>query len=300
MIIEAAPMAGYTDHAFRTLLLEQGTPALTYTEMVSATALFHNSKKTLPLLAHSAPTALQLFGKNPEHFAHAIKFIESTPNQFVEININMGCPAPKITKNGEGSALMKNPDLAEQIIRACVAATDKPVTVKFRLGFQQPHNTAVEFARMCERAGAAKIILHGRYASQGYSGTADWNAIADVVKSVSIPVIANGDIRTRADMLKCLETTKASGVMVGRALLGAPWNAAIIAQNAPPPTQKAIRATVLSHIKLAQTHGTSFPEMKKHLLFYCNHLDHITKDDKRRLALSKDFDEAIGIMAIAT
>ena len=221
-------MAGYTTAAFRRVLADHGAPVL-WTEMVSAAAMFYGNKKTLTLLEidvgrdapHTPPTVVQLFGKDPKHFDHAIK--SGHLNDFAEININMGCPANKIIKNGEGVGLMKNPDRAREIIVACINASNElqkplPVSVKMRLGDKAGFNY-VEFARMCESAGATRLIVHGRYAEQGYSGTADWNAIAEIVRAVKIPVIANGDIRTADDAKRCIDQTKAAGVMVGRALL---------------------------------------------------------------------------------
>jgi len=221
MLVECAPMAGYTNVEFRRVLVELGARVV-YTEMVSVAALFYKNKKTLKLLERvDAPKAqvkqiVQIFGNNIAHFKFAVE--SGVLNGFDEININMGCPANKILKNNEGAALMKNPTLAREIIEICVANSRVPVTVKMRLGTKAPFDY-ISFSKLCEDSGAKKLIVHGRYADQGYSGVADWNAIAEIVRAVKIPVIANGDIKNIEDAKRCLEITKAHGVMVGRALL---------------------------------------------------------------------------------
>ncbi|MDR0461922.1 MAG: tRNA-dihydrouridine synthase family protein [Christensenellaceae bacterium] len=243
MLVECAPIAGYTTFEFRKVLRSLGAKVL-WTEMVSAAAIFYKNKKTLKLLEHETvdgiKNVVQLFGHVPEHFKFAIE--SGVLDGFDEININMGCPANKIIKNNEGVALMNKPDLAREIIETATASISslknrnrlshdsapagdfrfsmKPVTVsvKMRLGVKEPFDCAA-FAKMCESAGASRLIVHGRYAEQGYSGKADWNAIAEIVRAVKIPVIANGDIKTLDDAKKCLEITGATGVMVGRALL---------------------------------------------------------------------------------
>lgn len=286
ILIEAAPIAGYTDQAFRRTLIKCGAKVV-YTEMVSATAIFYGNKKTLELLAFDkvagVKTVVQLFGSNPEHFVFAIK--SGHLDEFDEININMGCPAPKIVKNSEGSALMRTPGLAYEIVKACVGATDKPVTVKMRLGFELDNFTADKFAQAMQQAGASRIIVHGRYTAQGYSGTANWEKIAKVVNSVSIPVIANGDIVDEQSAKKCLEVTGASGVMMARGLFGKPW--AISNKNLTLDEKKSI---MNFHIQTAKDLGTSFYEMKKHLLSYCE-LYPNSKELKRRVALMKSYDE---------
>ncbi|MCL2846192.1 MAG: tRNA-dihydrouridine synthase family protein [Firmicutes bacterium] len=292
MEIHAAPLAGYTDHAFRRVLARCGARIL-YTEMVSATAMFYGSDKTINLLGHDRGVynVVQLFGSRPEHFEFAIK--SGHLDAFDEININMGCPAPKIIKNGEGSALMKNPELARRIIETCVRATTKPISVKMRLGFTEPIATVTEFAKMCEEAGAHRIIVHGRYTSQGYSGIANWNKIAEVVRSVKIPVIANGDVVDLESAKKCLDATGAAGLMIGRALMGAPWKI----DPTFTPTPEFIRDIIKFHIETAIELNAYFPEMKKHLLFYCNHLSN-SRDKKLLIAKAENFDEARKIMEI--
>ena len=217
-----APMAGFSDVGLRALAHSYGA-GLTYTEMVSAKALEYNNTKTYELLAtteNEKPVAVQIFGSDPECMALACK--NPALQKFDIIDINMGCPTPKIVKNGDGSALLKDINLAEKIIRACVAATDKPITVKFRVGWTQENIIAIEFAKMCERAGASAITVHGRTVEQGYSGKSNLNIIKEVVNSVNIPVIASGDCVDAESYKNILKTTGASAVMIGRAAIGRP------------------------------------------------------------------------------
>lgn len=213
-------MAGYTDVAFRHLCKKYGA-GLTTTEMISAKGLIYDSEKTKQLLIASPLEdikAVQLFGHEPEVIAEAIN--HPVLNDFDIIDINMGCPAPKIIKNGEGSYLMTQIGLAKRIVETAVRSTNKPVTVKMRLGFDK--NVAVEFAKEMESAGASAITVHGRLTSQGYSGKADYQAIAEVKKAVKIPVVANGDVCNKADYQRILDITKADAVMIGRGAVGNP------------------------------------------------------------------------------
>lgn len=217
-----APMAGYTDLAMRHLCLQAGA-GLVCTEMISSKALHYKNEKTEEMLKNfesDRPVAVQIFGHEPEIMAEAVR--NPLIQQFDIIDINMGCPARKIISNGDGSALLKDFALAENVIRTCVEATEKPVTVKFRIGYNQGENIAVEFAKMCERAGAAAITVHGRTTSQGYAGNVDYETIREVKKAVKIPVFANGDCRSREDYERILNLTKADGIMVGRAAVGCP------------------------------------------------------------------------------
>lgn len=217
-----APMAGYTELAFRKMCKDFGA-GLTCTEMVSAKALHYKNKKTedmLFCLDDETPKAVQIFGHEPEIMAEACK--NPLLQKFDIIDINMGCPAPKIVNNGDGSALLKDLDLARRIIEACVSATQKPITVKFRIGYYASDIVAVEFAKMCEKAGASAITVHGRTTKQGYSGKVNYDVIRDVKNAVSIPVFANGDIKTKEDYENVLKITGADGVMVGRAAVGKP------------------------------------------------------------------------------
>ena len=217
-----APMAGFTDLAFRKMCSDFGA-GLTTTEMISAKALHYKNKKTEDMLFSldgESPKAVQIFGHEPDIMAEAVK--NPLLEKFDIIDINMGCPAPKIYTNGDGSALMQNMELAEAVISACVKATDKPVTVKFRLGHNENEINVIEFAKMCERAGAAAITVHGRTKVQGYSGKVDYEKIAEVKKAVGIPVFANGDCRSKEDFDNILKITGCDGVMIGRAAIGKP------------------------------------------------------------------------------
>ena len=217
-----APMAGFTDMAFRHMCLQAGA-GLVCTEMVSSKALHYKNKKTEELLKVyncDKPTAVQIFGHEPEIMAEAVK--NPLLQGFDVIDINMGCPARKIVSNGDGSALLRDVELARQIIEACVKATEKPITVKFRVGYGENENIAVSFAKMCEEAGASAITVHGRTTMQGYSGDVDYETIKLVKQAVKIPVFANGNCRSREDYLKILELTGADGVAIGRGSVGKP------------------------------------------------------------------------------
>ncbi len=217
-----APMAGFSDLAFRALCQRYGA-GLTVTEMVSAKALSYKNKKTEELLFTTEDEkikAVQIFGHEPEVMAEACK--NPLLQKFDIIDINMGCPAPKIISNGDGSALLKDFDLARKIITACVSATEKPITVKFRIGFYDDEIVAVEFAKMCEEAGASAITVHGRTTKQGYSGEVNYEVIKRVKEAVSIPVFANGDCRSLEDYKNIMQITNADGIMIGRAAIGRP------------------------------------------------------------------------------
>ena len=219
-----APMAGVTDRAFRQICREHGA-ALTVTEMVSTKALCYQDKKTprlLELAENEQPAAAQIFGHEPETMAEGAKIARAVSGCAV-IDINMGCPAPKIVNNGDGSALMRDPALAARVIEAVVRAVDVPVTVKFRKGWDEKSVNCIEFARMAEAAGAAAITVHGRTRAQQYSGKADWDIIKAVKQTVSIPVIANGDVAEPEDAVRILEYTGADMAMIGRGALGDPW-----------------------------------------------------------------------------
>jgi len=215
-------MAGFTEIGFRSLARLAGA-GLTTTEMISVKALFYDNQKTIKMLEiapNEQPVAVQIFGHEPDDFKRVLE--SGILDAFDIIDINMGCPAPKIVNNGDGSALMKDLSLAEAIIRAAVSATKKPVTIKFRAGFDKEHINAVEFAKMCERAGASVITIHGRTREQYYSGKCDWEIINRCVRAVKIPVIANGDVTTLKEFNEIMEQTGAAGVAVGRGALGNP------------------------------------------------------------------------------
>ena len=273
-----APMAGVTDRAFRQICREQGA-ALTVTEMVSAKALTYGDKKTPGLLALGEtehPAAAQIFGHEPETMAEGAKIAREISGCDI-IDINMGCPAPKIAGNGDGSALMRDPTLAARVIEAVVHAVDVPVTVRFRKGWDEKSVNCVEFARMAEQAGAAAIAVHGRTRAQQYSGSADWDAIAAVKQAVSIPVIANGDVAVPEDAVRILEHTGADAVMVGRGALGDPWifsraNALLDTGVCPPLPPFAERIdTAVRQIELAAAYKgerVAMLEARRHVNWY--------------------------------
>ena len=238
-----APMAGVTDLPFRLLCKEQGV-GLICMEMVSAKAIYYNNKNTEELMAihpDEAPVSLQLFGSDPDIIADMAKRIEEKP--FAILDINMGCPVPKVVNNGEGSALMKDPKLAEEILTKLVKAINKPVTVKIRKGFNDANVNAVEIARIAESCGVAAVAVHGRTREQYYSGKADWDIIRDVKRAVRIPVFANGDIFSGTDAAHILRYTGCDLAMIGRGCFGDPWlfaraNAAVAGEaepKRPPP-----------------------------------------------------------------
>lgn len=217
------PMAGVTDLPFRLLCKEQGAD-LVYTEMISAKGIYYQNKNTEQLWKideSERPAALQLFGSEPELMGRIAAQIEE--RNFDILDINMGCPVPKVVNNGEGSALMKHPELAEKIVSSIVGEIHKPVTVKFRKGFGREDCNAVEFAKRMEGAGASAIAVHGRTREQYYGGKADWDIIRQVKEAVSIPVIASGDIFTPQDAVRCQEETGCDGLMLARGVRGNPW-----------------------------------------------------------------------------
>ena len=218
-----APMAGVTDLPFRLLCKEQGAGLLCM-EMISAKALQYKNRNTKALLQidpREYPVSLQLFGADPDIISEQAKAIEELPFQILDIN--MGCPVPKVVKNGEGSALMKNPRLVYDVVYKTVRAISKPVTVKIRKGFDEEHVNAVEIAKIIEEAGGAAVAVHGRTREQYYSGKADWDIIRQVKEAVSIPVIGNGDVTGSLAAEQLLEETGCDGVMIGRGCQGNPW-----------------------------------------------------------------------------
>ncbi|MBQ2287550.1 MAG: tRNA dihydrouridine synthase DusB [Lachnospiraceae bacterium] len=267
----AAPMAGVTDLPFRLLLKEQGV-GLTCSEMVSAKAIYYNNKNTEALMMvdeRERPFSLQLFGSDPQLMADMVKKIEERP--FDIIDINMGCPVPKVVNNGEGSALMKNPVLAGQIIEAMAKATDKPVTVKIRKGFDDAHVNAVEMAHVAQESGAAAVAVHGRTREQYYHGKADWDIIRQVKEAVRIPVIGNGDIDSREAAKAIVEYTGCDGIMLGRGLQGNPWLVSQILHGRGKPAIDEIVEMVLRHAKMQMEFAGEYlgiRQMRKHVAWY--------------------------------
>ena len=271
------PMAGVTDLPFRLLCREQGAGLLCM-EMVSAKAILYNNRNTEQLLTihpEEKPVSLQLFGSDPKIMSEMAKRIEERP--FAILDINMGCPVPKVVKNGEGSALMKEPKLVYEIVSAMVKAIEKPVTVKIRKGFDDDHVNAVEIAKIIEEAGAAAVAVHGRTREQYYSGTADWDIIRRVKEAVSIPVIGNGDVTSPQKAEELVRQTGCDGVMIARGAQGNPWifsemTAYEQTGEVPArPDKDEVRKMMLRHARLQLEYKGDYlgiREMRKHVAWY--------------------------------
>ena len=272
-----APMAGVTALPFRLLCKEQGAGLLCM-EMVSAKAILYKNRNTESLLEidpRENPVSLQLFGSDPEIISTIAHQIEERP--FDILDLNMGCPVPKIVNNGEGSALMKNPKLAGEIIRRTVRAIDKPVTVKIRKGFDGEHINAVEMAKIAEDAGAAAVAVHGRTREQFYSGKADWDIIRQVKEAVSIPVIGNGDLLTAEDVIAMEEQTGCDGFMIARGAQGNPWIFRQIlhyfetGEHLAKPTLEEVTQMILRHARMMLEFKGEYigiREIRKHAAWY--------------------------------
>ncbi len=278
-----APMAGVTDLPFRLLCKEQGAGLLCM-EMISAKAIYYGSKNTESLMEihpEETPVSLQLFGSDPDIISEMAKRIEDRP--FSILDINMGCPVPKVVNNAEGSALMNQPKLVGKIIEKTVRAIRKPVTVKIRKGFDEEHVNAVEIAHIAQESGAAAVAVHGRTREQMYSGKADWDIIARVKNAVHIPVIGNGDVVDGPSARAMLEQTGCDGIMIGRGCQGNPWIFSEIAAYlekgvvSKRPTTAQIRDMILRHCALqAQYKGEyiGVREMRKHIAWYTAGIPH--------------------------
>lgn len=281
--IVLAPMAGVTDLPFRLLCKEQQAGLLCM-EMISAKAIFFgnkNSEKLMEIHPGEHPISLQLFGSDPEIISEMAKKIEERP--FDILDLNMGCPVPKVVNNLEGSALLKNPSLIGEIVRKTAKAIKKPVTAKIRKGFAEEDIDIVEIARIIEGSGAAAIAVHGRTREQYYSGKADWEAIRRIKEAVSIPVIGNGDVDSPEKAREMLDQTGCDGVMVGRAARGNPWIFSRIrayimeGKRLPPPDKEQIRQMILRHARmLIEYKGqyTGMREMRKHVAWYTAGMPH--------------------------
>ena len=296
-----APLAGISDKSMRSLCAKHGA-SLTFTEMVSAKGLTYGGQKSRDLLAlgeDETAVGYQLFGHEPEIMANAMASLKDNDNLLFDLN--SGCPVPKVVKNGEGSALLKTLDVLGDVVETMVKSTDKPVTVKFRMGFTKGEDTAVETAKVLEAAGAAAITIHGRTREQYYEGAADWNAIANVKKAVRIPVIGNGDVQSGSDAMRMMDETGCDGVMIARGALGNPWifTECVKLWNGEtdfvPPTRNDKIDMLMHHFKLVrQDKGdkVAVKEIRKHIGWYVKGMRGAAKA-KREMSTINDSAELI-------
>lgn len=272
-----SPMAGVTDLPFRLICKEQNCGML-YTEMINGKALCYddeNTKKMLKIEDEEHPVAVQIFGSDPEFMGRAAEIMNAYPNEILDIN--MGCPAPKVVKNGDGSALMRNPKLAEEVLKSVVKNSTKPVTLKIRKGWDDNSVNAVEMAKIAEASGISALAIHGRTREQYYSGKADWDIITEIKNAINIPVIGNGDVFTVEDARNMLDKTGCDAIMIGRGAQGNPWIFKRInhymetGEILPAPTLEEKINTAVKHLNLAvREHGeyVAVREMRKHIAWY--------------------------------
>ncbi|MDO5362279.1 MAG: tRNA dihydrouridine synthase DusB [Eubacteriales bacterium] len=302
-----APMAGVTDLPFRTLCKEQGA-GLICMEMVSAKAISFHNKNTEALMEINPsehPVSLQLFGSEPELMAEVAKSIEERP--FDILDINMGCPVPKVVNNGEGSALLKKPNLIVEIVKKVSSAIKKPLTVKVRIGFENEPVDIVEIAKRVEDAGAAAIAVHGRTRQQYYSGVADWDAIRRVKEAVSIPVIGNGDVDSPKKAEALIKETGCDAVMIGRAVRGNPWifremnHYFTTGEILERPSVQEVREMILRHARAqieVKGEFTGIREMRKHVAWYTAGMRHSAglRRESNTIACYEDLEKLLGKM----
>ncbi len=280
-----APMAGITDLAFRKICEKYSNPGLVYTEMLSSKALFYDDKKTKGLMnteGEKRPIAFQIFGSDPEVMGKATRIVSKYADI---IDINMGCPAPKVVKNGDGSKLLQNPDLVQDIVKEVVKNTSKPVTVKMRKGWDKDNINAIEIAQTVQNAGASAITIHGRTRDEYYSGHVDLKIIKEVKENVNIPVIGNGDVKTSDDAKRMFEYAGVDGIMIGRAMLGNPWTISNIINNLNGEIVDEISnekklEIIEEHLKLALKEKGEYiaiREMRKHICWYIKNLKESSK-----------------------
>lgn len=299
-----APMAGVTDMPFRVLCKEQGC-GLVYTEMVSAKGMHYEDEKSTKLTLldeNEKPGAVQIFGSEPDIMAGVTEKLNASDASIIDIN--MGCPAPKITKNGEGSALMKKPEQVERVIRAVVKASIKPVTVKIRKGWDESSVNAVEIAKIAEASGASAVTVHGRTREQYYSGKADWNIIRKVKEAVSIPVIGNGDVVGPREAKRLFEETGCDAIMIGRGAQGNPWIFKAVIKyleegvliNEPTAQEKI--STIIRHMNMLIEHKgerTGILEMRSHIAWYIKGMRDAAFT-KQKIFKMTDRDEIISLL----